>query len=377
MAYNVIPKTNTEMRKASKSLNDDAAKDAILVYSVLQQRFPEFKDPLAIDPKVKSKVKLFRGLKGAIEIAELKKSYKIKVLDISWGDGSRGNRGASNAGGLFEKELEKSLLEWLETGEPSGKFKDFALDLVNQYELEDCVAVEVIAEGGENKKRPMKIVNGHWHIGGASPSAGYDIGATVTDITLKTECTDGSKHTIYLSCKTSGTTTLSNLGTKTNVFPLDQIRSRNIEKESGIALLKTFGLVEDDFCSIFIEAESGKVVSGYVDTSPNYNASLLKELILGSIGYGYHYCHLTKGHVKNFKMTKEFATRCAQVNSVTNYYGGKGGNAQRIDMVVDTPTMEFKFTIRDTSGSGGGMPDKLQSGYKFKTESEYTEFEDS
>lgn len=376
MAYNVIPKTNTEMRKASKALNEDAAKDAMLVYSCLQQRFPEFPDPLAMDPKVKSKIKLFRGLKGAIEIAELKKSCKVKVLDISWGDGSRGNRGASNAGGLFERELEKSLFEWLQTGEPSGKFKDFTLDLVNLYELEDCVAVEVIAEGGLNKKRPMKIVNGHWHIGDTSPSAGYDIGATVTDITLKTECTDGRKHTIYLSCKTSGTTTLSNLGTKTNVFPLSEIRNRNIEKDAGQALLKTFGLSENDFCSIFIEAEQGKVVSGYVDTNPKYDSQLLKELILGSIGYGYHYCHLTKGHIKNFKMTKEFANKCAQVNSVTNYYGGKTGNGQRIDMVVDTPTMEFKFNIRDTSGNGNGMPDKLQSAYKFKDESEYTEFED-
>ena len=54
------------------------------------------------------------------------------------------------------------------------------------------------------------------------------------------------------------------------------------------------------------------------------------------------------------------------------YYGGKSGEGQRIDMLVETNTMELKFNIRDTSGKGEGIPDKFQAGYKFYDESEWT-----
>ena len=45
----------------------------------------------------------------------------------------------------------------------------------------------MIAEGGENKKRPMSIENGKWKIGTATEND-YDIGEIVTDLTLETKC---------------------------------------------------------------------------------------------------------------------------------------------------------------------------------------------
>ena len=71
-------------------------------------------------------------------------------------------------------------------------------------------------------------------------------------------------------------------------------------------------------------------------------------------------------------MTEKINKKTAQANKLDVYYGGKGGEGQRIDMVVDTPTMELKFNIRDTSGKGEGIPDKFQAGYKFKDESEWS-----
>ena len=56
--------------------------------------------------------------------------------------------------------------------------------------------------------------------GTASRNNGYDIGSTVTDITLDTEC-NNKKRKIYLSLKTSGTTNLSNLGLKSLYFPAE------------------------------------------------------------------------------------------------------------------------------------------------------------
>ena len=102
----------------------------------------------------------------------------------------------------------------------------------------------------------MKLVNEHWEVGTASRNNGYDIGSTVTDITLDTEC-NNKKRKIYLSLKTSGTTNLSNLGLKTTVFPVDEVKAGKIEQEDGKALLKTFGLNEQFFCATFNEYQNG------------------------------------------------------------------------------------------------------------------------
>jgi hypothetical protein len=71
-------------------------------------------------------------------------------------------------------------------------------------------------------------------------------------------------------------------------------------------------------------------------------------------------------------MTKAVCDAATTVNAVTVYYGGKTGTGQRIDIVVNTPSMELKFNIRDTSGSPDPWPDKLQSGYKFNMETVYS-----
>jgi hypothetical protein len=245
--------------------------------------------------------------------------------------------------------------------------------LIKYYDLENSQELSVVSEGGENKKRPIQFESGSWKIGDAT-ATNYDIGATVTDLTLTAKSKRKTK-VIYLSLKTSGTTTMSNLGVK-KIFPKSEIQAGQITNTVGLKLLETFGIDNGRFCKIFNEALIGIVRSGGDDNHPQFNKLLLQSMIRGSIGYGYHYTHKTGSKIKNFPMTKQKCDAATRVSSVTVHYGGKTGNGQRIDITVKTPVMELKFNIRDTSGSPVPWPDKLQSAYKFNDEGLYSISED-
>ena len=382
MAYNLIPSTFSDAGASVKHMDNATAAEGLRLWNYLVSTYG-MENPLAFDPTNKKQVKIARALQTEFTKAEIKKKLKITALKVDFGDGSRGNRGSGNQGNLFEQQLEAGINDWIETSElKNNKYKDFIYGLVKHYHLEDCIAVRVIAEGGENKKRPMQLVNGHWKIGTASLSTGYEIGSTITDLTLVSKCKGKPLHKYYLSLKTSGTTTLSNLGLKTNVFPVDQVKAGKITTSNGIALMKTFGLDEATFCATFNQYQSGNRNFKVVDASPNYNKPLLQELIKGSLGYGYHYVHLNKGKIKHMEITERFLNQAANVTNVRISYGGETGGAKRVNIHMTTPLLDMTFNIRNTSDRGTTAdpdrvyPDKLQSGYKMKGESIETVFQD-
>ena len=382
MAYKLIPSTFSEAGSSVKHMDTATAAEGLRLWNYLVNTYG-MENPLAFDPTNKKQVKIARALQTEFTKAEIKKKLKISALKVDFGDGSRGNRGSGNQGNLFEQQLEAGINDWIETSElTNNKYRDFIYGLVKHYHLEDCIAVRVIAEGGENKKRPMQLVNGHWKIGTASLSTGYEIGSTITDLTLESKCKGKPLHKYYLSLKTSGTTNLSNLGLKTNVFPVDQVKAGKITTANGIALMKTFGLDEATFCATFNEFQSGNKTYKVLDNSPNYNKPLLQELIKGSLGYGYHYVHLNKGKIKHMEITERFLNQAANVTNVRVSYGGETGGAKRVNIHMTTPLLDMTFNIRNTSDRGTTAdpdrvyPDKLQSGYKMKGESIETVFQD-
>lgn len=382
MAYNLIPSTFSDAGSSVKHMDNATAAEGLRLWNYLVNTYG-MENPLAFDPTNKKQVKIARALQTEFTKAEIRKKLKITALKVDFGDGSRGNRGSGNQGNLFEQQLEAGINDWIETSELSNnKYRDFIYGLVKHYHLEDCIAVRVIAEGGENKKRPMQLVNGHWKIGTASLATGYDIGATITDLTLESKCKNKPLHKYYLSLKTSGTTTLSNLGLKTSVFPVDQVKAGNITTTDGIALMKTFGLDEATFCATFNQFQSGNKNFKVLDASPNYNKPLLQELIKGSLGYGYHYVHMNKGKIKHMEITEQFLNKAANVTNVRISYGGETGGAKRVNIHMSTPLLDMTFNIRNTSDRGTTSdpdrvyPDKLQSGYKMKGESIETVFQD-
>ena len=377
MAFNSIPKNSSEMRALAGSSIDKKYRGPIIHFYNHIKKHYGVEDALAFNPKTNAgkSCKIMRGLKGTVDVSKIKKQVGLDAnFKITWGDGSRGNRGTGNRGNLFEGQLENGLNDWIEEGDYSNnQYKGFITDLINYYDLEDCQVVKVVAEGGENKKRPLKYENGNWKVGDAD-GTNYNIGATVTDLTLTTKKKQ-KESVIYLSLKTSGTTTMSNLGVK-KIFPKNEIQNGTISTDLGLKVLETFGIDNARFCRIFNEAYSGNVRSGGDDRNPNFNRALLQGMIRGSIGYGYHYTHKQGSKIKNFPMTKQLCDRATTVNSVVVHYGGKTGTGQRVDITVKTPVMELKFNIRDTSGSSDPWPDKLQSAYKFDGEAVFSVPED-
>jgi hypothetical protein len=383
MAYDLIPSTFSDAGASVKHMDNAEAAEALRLWNYLVNTYG-MENPLAFSSSNKKAVKIARALQTEFTKAELKRKLKLNSLKFDFGDGSRGNRGTGNRGNLFEEHLEKSINDWIENSDDlaNNKYKDFIYGLVKHYHLEDCIAVRVIAEGAENKPRPMKIVNGHWQIGTASPSTGYNIGATVTDLTLESKCKGKPLHKYYLSLKMSGTTTLSNLGLKKEVFPVDQVKASKIETVAGKALMKTFGLKEELLCKTFNEYQAGNRSFKVVDSSPKYHKGLLKELIKGSIGYGFHYVHLNKGKIKHLEIDEAFLNQASNASNVSISYGGETGGAKRVNINLKTPLLDMSFNIRNTSDKGSAAdpdrvyPDKLQSGYKMKGESIMTVFND-
>ena len=381
MAYNILPSTEEEARKAVGFMNETSAKEAFRLYRHLYKKYGHIiPNPLAFDSSKKNDCKIARMIQTEFTIKDIKKQLKITTLRPDFGDGTRGNRGQNNQGTLFERNMEDALNDWIENKDDlsNNKYKDFIYDLVKHYKLDKCNEIKVVSEGRQNKKRPMKLVNDHWEIGTASRTNGYDIGATVTDITLHTRCKN-VKRKIYLSLKTSGTTNLSNLGLKTNVFPVDEVKAGKIEKKDGLALMDTFGLNEEYLCSTFNEFQDGNRRYHKTETPNGYNRDLIKELIKGSLGYGYHYVHLQKGtKIKHLEIDQNFLERASTPSNVKINYGGDTGGAKRVNIHMTTPVFNMVFNIRNTTDKGSKAdpdrvyPDKLQSAYRMQGETEMT-----
>jgi len=381
MAYNILPSTEEEARKAVGFMNETSAKEALRLYRHLYKKYGHIiPNPLAFDSSKKNDCKIARMIQTEFTIKDIKKELKITTLRPDFGDGTRGNRGQNNQGTLFERNMEDALNDWIENKDDlsNNKYKDFIYDLVKHYKLDKCNEIKVVSEGRQNKKRPMKLVNDHWEIGTASRTNGYDIGATVTDVTLHTKCKN-VKRKIYLSLKTSGTTNLSNLGLKTNVFPVDEVKAGKIEKKDGLALMDTFGLNEEYLCSTFNEFQDGNRRYHKTETPNGYNRDLIKELIKGSLGYGYHYVHLQKGtKIKHLEIDQNFLERASTPSNVKINYGGDTGGAKRVNIHMTTPVFNMVFNIRNTTDKGSKAdpdrvyPDKLQSAYKMQGETEMT-----
>ena len=119
MAYNQIPKTDTEAQKILGGFYKNSPENFEAVCSLFKGLNDDsditIEGPIALQESTKNNVKIARAIKVKYAtIGELKKAYKIPAgLKVSFGDGSRGGRGAQNAGSLFEEALDHSTGEIL------------------------------------------------------------------------------------------------------------------------------------------------------------------------------------------------------------------------------------------------------------------------
>ncbi len=394
MAWDKIPTDNKTCGQIAKSvgMDSDTRAEVMSLWSYLEENYPDEKSPLAFSGNESAGKKkclisrIFAAKKYGLSEETFKKAAGLKKLKVKMGNGSRGGRGTGNQGNKFEVVMANAINKWFEEGDESisgsgaiqSMIRQIAL-LQDNYGWWNNKTLRATVMGGVDTKRPLKLKNGTWYVGSAGGGQGYDIGEKVSDVTVEGDNTGK----VYLSLKTSGTTALVNLGVRTNYFPIADIKAGNIKKADGHALLNTFGLDEEKFCKVFNDFEVGTPYSENSKPGNNFDADLLKALIKGSLGYGFHYVHRDKGKILHMEMTEKFLNQsCIPSKSSINIeYGGTSGDgAKRVNIVMTTPTLELQFNIRNTSSSGTTAdpkriyPTHLQAGYKFKGETKMSHF---
>ena len=186
--------------------------------------------------------------------------FRSKNLNLKFGNGSSGNRGANNKGAAFEGQMYKDIDNWWvgkETG-ISGQNMTAIENLDSTYGLSNYTWMSIISEGALNTKRPLVFSDSAITISNTK-GKGLDIGETISDITLEM---DHGKKKIYLSLKTGSTVTFFNVGVKT-ILTKSEIMSGNITNISGLKLLKMFGIDPVKFCGVF-----NQTISAEVDSNP-------------------------------------------------------------------------------------------------------------
>ena len=352
MAYTFFPKDLPEIESTltKAGFSDVAIADAKNLLSLLKRRDST---PINFDLKKKTDVNISRTLQDDMSIADIKSKAGVTTLKMKFGNGSSGNRGANNRGNLFEPQFADAMLAWW-AGKPvtDKKMLNAIEDLNKTYDLSNSKKFKVDVVGGENTSRPLMFSP---RIQLKNPKGrGFDVGASVTDITLTTD-----KRQIYLSLKLGGTTTFFNVGVKT-ILTKSDIQNVNIKNRDGKKLLNMFGIDEVKFCEVFNGNHKGSV-----DNRPRYDRRALQGLLQSGIGYNYHIIHKLTGRILSKEMNEAAMKTAAQVGAPKIYYGGKGGKGKRIDIEMASPTYIFKLNLRDTQGKDG-YPSRLMCDFKYR-----------
>ncbi|MDC0308729.1 hypothetical protein OAL25_00545 [bacterium] len=353
MAYTFFPKSLDELDKELKANNFsfDSVKEIISLFSILYSK--QVETPINIDLAKKSNVNISRALDGDWTIAQIKQKAGLSKVKIKFGNGSSGNRGANNRGNLFEPQFDAALQSWW-AGETVSDKKMLAAieDLDKTYNMSDAKEFKTDILGGENTRRPLVFSP---TIQLKNPKGkGYDVGKSVTDITVTID-----NKPIYLSLKLGGTTTFFNVGVKT-ILTKKEIENSKITNVNGLKLLKLFGINQQKFCDIF-----NGTAQGSIDRNPKFNQAAMSTLLQSGIGFNYHIIHKLSGKILSKKMDSAAMAKAAKVSSPVIYYGGKGGKGKRIDIEMQSQTYMFKLNLRDTQGKDG-YPTRLMCDFKYR-----------
>lgn len=363
MAYDFFPKTSTEISSKLKTKSQKYRDNCSKILEYLQSKYPNIETPINIDTTKGEGVPInvVRAIKGSLTESQIMLNAKVQQpFKIKFGDGSSGNRGAQNRGNAFEYEFVDALIKWRE-GNISGLDRDVLSTIegmdkmygIGEGKIEDY---KVVPEGAKNNRRPLTFTNG---IKVSNPKGtGNDVGELVTDVTVKWKNKLGLEKSLYLSLKFESTVTFFNVGIKT-ILTKEEIEKGTITNKDGLALLNLFKIDPEKFCEIF----NGEMKSGSKETvTPNTTA--LTKLLESGIGYNYHVIHKMPGKIKSYNVDQRYMRTAARPLSQEIFYGGKTGTGKRIDIVVKSPTYEFKLNIRDTQGTDG-YPTRMMCDFKY------------
>jgi hypothetical protein len=355
MAYDYFPKDISQIATDLAKLPNykpETIGEIISLYTYLRRTVP-IDTPINIDKRKPNQVNVARAIDGTLDLNKIRREAKLNVVKIKYGNGSSGNRGKNNRGNLFEPLYAQALLDWWAGDEVKDKMMLESIeDLDKTYNIRNSNTFKVDVVGGENTKRPLQFAGS---IKLQNPKgSGYDIGKSVTDITLTLD----RNQKIFLSLKLGTTTTFFNVGVRTILTP-QEIKKGDIKNTNGKKLLNLFGIDESKFCDVF----NGDLKRGETE---RFNPPVGIDVLMKSgIGMGYHIIHKMRNEIISKKMDTPALSKASRVTSGTIYYGGKTGTGKRIDVEFESLTYKFKINIRDTQGRDG-YPTRMMCDFSYK-----------
>lgn len=294
-------------------------------------------------------------------------------LAFSYGDGSRGGKGVKNTGLLFEDDVVASFEIWKQ-GEPyeSGQILDrniekFIEELVDQYKLTKYSEIKVIPEGAMNKARPLTANAGSMYVGG---SGNYNIGSTVTDVTVQGRRPSGIvDKTVYMSLKKGPSVSYFNAGLSTSFlpgFPTASNHQANYRWTSSMqSFAKHLGIDLDMFWDTFVYKQTPTKPIGI--TKPKFNKTAVEQLLKSAVGHGFHMVHkMDAGPIKHFQATPQYMREASTIKGgLTIWYGGKTSAFSR-SVQIEMETAHYRriqLVIRNKAGAHGPPKDLLANYY--------------
>lgn len=353
MAYDFFPKSEKDITNTLTLWREEYRDDVLRAFMHLKSKHPT---PINIDKTKQATINITRELQGDVSLPEVRKDAGLKKVGIKFGNGSSGGRGVNNRGNLFEPQFAAAIEDWWAGNEVKDKMMMDAInDLDKVYGLRKKKSLVVSVEGGENTPRPVQYAGNRIYL--ANPKGtGTDVGPSVTDITL----TLNKKEKVYLSLKLGSTVTFFNVGIRKVLTP-EEIKKGSIKNKEGQAMLELFNINPSMFCSAF----NGTLKKVAPQKVTSFNKTGIKHLLESGIGHGYHVIHKVSGKIISKKMDMQALQKSANPTSLMIYYGGKGGNAKRIDMEIESASYKFKLNIRDTQGKDG-YPTRLMCDFGYR-----------
>ena len=96
---------------------------------------------------------------GSTTTKDIAKALDLKVVKLSFGEGSRGGRGAQNKGMQFEVDLTNDLNKWWQD-EKLGNVQEKIINEIN-HKWHKVKKFVVSNEGGLNQRRPLIFQGNH------------------------------------------------------------------------------------------------------------------------------------------------------------------------------------------------------------------------
>ena len=142
-----------------------------------------------------------------------------------------------------------------------------------------------------------------------------------------------------------------------------EIENGRITNRNGKRLLDLFGIDHQKFCAVFKGGKNDLPQYSGIERA-SYSKSKMKKLLESGIGHNYHIVHKLSGKVLSKEMSKAMMKKSADVGTLKLYYGGKTGDARRINMEMKSSVYKFSLNIRDTQGKDG-KPTRMMCDFKY------------